>query len=128
MNPGSNRQKVREAPVTAVIGMDLAFHEQLPKLFPHTDTRAWFEGKPAPIEATAFRNGRLQGAYLMIAARAHGLDVGAMSGFDHAKIDAAFFAGTPVRSNFLCNLGYGDKTKLFGRSPRLEFDEACRIL
>ncbi len=127
MNPGSNRQKVREAPVTAVIGMDMAFHEQLPKLFPHTDARAWFEGKPELIEATAFRNGSLQGAYLMIAARALGLDCGPMSGFDAAAMDAAFWAGTAVRTNFVCTLGYGDASRLFARGPRLSFDEACRL-
>ncbi len=127
MNPGSNRQKVREAPVTAVIGMDLAFHEKLPTLFPHTDARAWFDGQPALIESTAFRNSSLQGAYLMIAARALGLDCGPMSGFDAAAIDAAFWAGTAVRTNFVCTLGHGDATRLFERGPRLAFDEACRL-
>ncbi len=127
MNPGSNRQKVREAPVTAVIGMDLAFFEQLPKLFPHADARAWFVGKPAHIEATAFRNSSLQGAYLMMAARALGLDCGPMSGFDAAAMDAAFWAGTSVRTNFVCSLGYGDASRLFARGPRLAFDEACQL-
>ena len=127
MNPGSNRQKVREAPVTAVIGMDLAFHEKLPQLFPHTDARAWFEGQPALIEATAFRNGSLQGAYLMLAARALGLDCGPMSGFDAAAMDAAFFAGTAVRTNFVCALGHGDPSRLHPRGPRLAFDEACTL-
>lgn len=127
MNPGSNRQKVREAPVTAVIGMDLAFHDKLPQLFPHTDARAWFEGKPELIQATAFRNGSLQGAYLMMAARALGLDCGPMSGFDAAAMDAAFWAGTAVRTNFVCCLGYGDASRLFPRGPRLAFDEACRL-
>jgi 3-hydroxypropanoate dehydrogenase len=127
MNPGSNRQKVREAPVTAVIGMDLAFHDQLPKLFPHTDAKAWFIGKPELIETTAFRNGSLQGAYLMIAARALGLDCGPMSGFDAAAMDAAFWAGTSVRTNFVCTLGYGDASRLFARGPRLAFDEACSL-
>jgi 3-hydroxypropanoate dehydrogenase len=127
MNPGSNRQKVREAPVTAVIGMDLAFPEQLPLLFPHTDARAWFEGKPELTEATAFRNGSLQGAYLIIAARALGLDCGPMSGFDAAALDAAFWAGTAVRTNFVCTLGYGDASRLFERGPRLAFDQACRL-
>jgi 3-hydroxypropanoate dehydrogenase len=127
MNPGSNRQKVREAPVTAVVGMDMAFYERLPQLFPHADARAWFVGKPAHIEATAFRNSSLQGGYLMIAARALGLDCGPMSGFDAAAMDAAFWAGTTVRTNFVCALGYGDAARLFARGPRLSFDEACTL-
>jgi 3-hydroxypropanoate dehydrogenase len=127
MNPGSNRQKVREAPVTAVVGMDMAFYERLPQLFPHADARAWFVGKPAHIEATAFRNSSLQGGYLMIAARALGLDCGPMSGFDAAAMDAAFWAGTTVRTNFVCALGYGDASRLFPRGPRLAFDEACTL-
>lgn len=126
MSPG-NRAKVTEAPVTAIVGMDLAFHEKLPQLFPHTDARSWFEGKPELIASTAFRNSSLQGAYLIIAARALGLDCGPMSGFDAAKLDAAFFAGTSVKSNFVCTLGRGNPAKLFARSPRLGFDEACRI-
>ena len=127
MNPGSNRQKVREAPVTAIIGMDMAFYERLPQLFPHADARAWFVGKPAHIEATAFRNSSLQGGYLMMAARALGLDCGPMSGFDAAAMDAAFWAGTTVRTNFVCALGYGDASRLFARGPRLSFDEACTL-
>lgn len=127
MNPGSNRQKVREAPVTAVVGMDMAFYERLPQLFPHADARAWFVGKPAQIEATAFRNSSLQGGYLMMAARALGLDCGPMSGFDAAAMDAAFWAGTTVRTNFVCALGYGDASRLFPRGPRLAFDEACTL-
>jgi 3-hydroxypropanoate dehydrogenase len=124
-----NLAKTMAVPVTAVIGYDLDFYEHLPRLFPHDQTaRSWFAGKPAVIEATAFRNGTLQGAYLMLAARAHGLDCGPMSGFDNAKVDEAFFAGTSVRSNFLCNLGYGDPSKLFERSPRYAFDEVCKIL
>jgi nitroreductase len=115
------------APVTAIIGYDLEFYEKLPQLFPHADARAWFAGKPAVIETTAFRNGSLQGAYFILAARAVGLDCGPMSGFDNIKVDAEFFAGTSVRSNFLCNLGHGDPAKLFARSPRLAFDDACRI-
>ena len=117
-----NQAKVRAAPVTAIIGMDLAFHEQLPRLFPHTDARSWFAGKPAHIEATAFRNSSLQGAYLIIAARALGLDAGPMSGFDAAKVDAAFWDGTAVRSNFICALGHGDPARLHPRNPRLAFD------
>ena len=127
MNEGSNRRKVREAPVTAVIGMDLAFPDTLPRLFPHTDARAWFEGQPALIETTALCNASLQGAYLMMAARALGLDCGPMGGFDAAAMDAAFWAGTAVRTNFVCTLGRGDATRLFPRGPRLGFDEACRL-
>ena len=115
------------APVTAIIAYDLAFYEKLPQLFPHTDARSWFVGKQELIEKTAFRNGSLQGAYFILAARAVGLDCGPMSGFDNAAVDAAFFAGTAIRSNFLCNLGYGDGSKLFARGPRLSFEEACRI-
>ncbi|NWG30102.1 MAG: malonic semialdehyde reductase [Rhodocyclaceae bacterium] len=123
-----NRAKVRAAPVTAILGMDMAFYEQLPKLFPHTDARSWFAGNPALIEATAFRNSSLQGAYFMLAARALGLDCGPMSGFDNAAVDAEFFAGTTVKSNFICSLGYGDPAGLFPRSPRPSFDEVCKIL
>ncbi len=126
MSPG-NVAKVQSAPVTAVIGMDLAFTDKLPQLFPHTDARAWFEGQPELVQATAFRNSSLQGAYLIIAARALGLDCGPMSGFDAAKVDAEFFAGTTVTVNFVCTLGRGDPAKLFARSPRLAFDEACRL-
>ncbi|MDZ7591388.1 MAG: malonic semialdehyde reductase [Rubrivivax sp.] len=126
MSPG-NQQKVREAPVTVIIGMDMAFHEQLPKLFPHTDARSWFAGKPELIATTAMRNSSLQGAYLMLAARALGLDCGPMSGFDAEKMDAAFWADTTVRTNFVCTLGTGDPARLMPRSPRLSFDEACRL-
>jgi 3-hydroxypropanoate dehydrogenase len=124
--PG-NVDKTMAAPATAIIGHDLSFYDRLPVLFPHTDARAWFVGNQALIDSTAFRNGTLQGAYLILAARALGLDCGPMSGFDNAKVDAAFFAGTTVRSNFLCNLGYGDPAKLHPRAPRLGFDEACSI-
>lgn len=122
-----NVAKVREAPVTVIIGMDMAFHDKLPQLFPHTDARAWFAGKDAKIAETAFRNGSLQGGYLILAARALGLDCGPMSGFDAAKLDAAFWAGSTVKTNFICALGQGDPSKLFARSPRLSFDEACRM-
>ena len=122
-----NRAKTMAAPVVAIIGFDLEFYEKLPKLFPHADAKSWFAGKPAAIEDAAFRNGSLQGAYLILAARSLGIDTGPMSGIDKAGIDAAFFAGTPIRTNFVCSLGYGDASKLFGRSPRLPFDEACRI-
>lgn len=127
LSPG-NLEKTMAAPVTAIIGYDLEFYEKLPQLFPHTDARSWFAGKPAVIETTAFRNGSLQGAYFILAARAVGLDCGPMSGFDNAKVDAEFFAGSAVRSNFLCNLGHGDPARLFARNPRLAFDEACRIV
>jgi 3-hydroxypropanoate dehydrogenase len=127
VTPG-NLEKTRAAPVTAIIGYDLLFHDKLPQLFPHTDARSWFAGKPDLIAATAFRNGTLQGGYLMLAARAIGLDCGPMSGFDNARVDAEFWAGTAVKTNFLCNLGHGDPSKLMPRSPRFRFDEACRIL
>lgn len=122
-----NRAKTMAAPVTAIVGSDYAFHEKLPYLFPHADAKSWFEGNQPMIDTTAFRNASLQGAYLILAARALGLDCGPMSGFDNAKVDAVFFAGTSVRSNFLINLGYGDASALYPRSPRLSFDEACRI-
>ena len=127
MAPG-NVAKVRQAPVTVIIGMDMAFHDRLPQLFPHTDARAWFAGQPALIETTALRNSSLQGAYLIMAARALGLDCGPMSGFDAAGLDAAFWAGTSVRTNFVCTLGQGDPAGLTPRSPRLAFDEACQLV
>ncbi len=124
-----NREKTMAAPVTVIVATDFAFYEHLGRLFPHApDARSWFAGKPAAIESGGFRNGTLQGAYLLIAARALGLDCGPMSGFNNAKVDAEFFAGTEVRSNFLINLGYGDSDALFPRSPRLDFDEACQLL
>lgn len=122
-----NLEKTMSAPVCVIVATDPLFFEQLPKLFPHADARSWFTGSAAVAEETAFRNGTLQGAYLIMAARALGLDAGAMSGFDKAKVDAAFFADTGWKSNFLCNLGHGDPTALFERSPRLSFEEACRI-
>lgn len=123
-----NRDKTMAAPVCAIIGYDLEFYEKLPKLFPHTDARSWFVGKPDHIAATAFRNGSLQGAYLILAARALGLDCGPMSGFDNAGVDAAFFAGTPVKSNFICSLGYGDPAGVRPRSPRFEFEEMATVV
>lgn len=124
----SNREKTMQAPVCAIIGYDLKFYERIPELFPHNpEARSWFEGSAELAEETAFRNGTLQGAYFIIAARAMGLDCGPMSGFDKAGVDAAFFGGTTIRSNFLCNLGYGDPSKLFPRSPRLAFEDACEI-
>ncbi len=123
----SNAPKVRAAPVTAIIGMDLAFYDRLPTLFPHADARSWFAGDDAGIHETAFRNSSLQGAYLILAARALGFDCGPMSGFDKAKVDAAFFAGTTVETNFLCSIGHGTTEKLFERLPRLAFDEAVTL-
>ena len=127
MAPG-NVEKTRTAPVTAIIAYDTEFHEKLPKLFPQADARSWFAGNQALIDTTAFRNGTLQGAYLIFAARALGLDAGPMSGFDNAKVDKEFFPGGKVKSNFLINLGYGDHAKLFPRNPRLPFAEAAQIL
>ncbi|WP_141701020.1 malonic semialdehyde reductase [Methyloceanibacter methanicus] len=123
-----NRDKTMQAPVCVILGNDQDFHEHLPKLFPHTDAKSWFAGKPQKIAETAFRNGTLQGGYLIMAARALGLDCGPMSGFDPAGVDAEFFAGTNVKANFLCNLGYGDASALRPRSPRFDFDQVARIL
>lgn len=133
----TNVDKTMKAPVTAIIGYDLKFYEQTPKLFPHNPgMRDMFTKSAQHTETTAFRNGTLQGGYLLLAARTLGLDCGAMSGFDNAKVDAEFFtaaAGNPpefieVKSNFLCNLGYGDTSKMFPRNPRLTFEEACRLI
>lgn len=123
-----NVEKTMSAPVTVIVGMDMAFYEQLPFLFPHADARSWFAGNDAAIKATAERNSALQGAYLIMAARALGLDCGPMSGFDQAALDATFFANSTVKANFLINLGYGDASKLFARSPRFAFADACQIL
>lgn len=124
-----NLDKTIAAPVTVIVAYDPRFYEHLPHLFPHNaDARSWFTGNDALAATTAFRNGTLQGAYLMIAARALGLDVGAMSGFDNDKVDAEFLAAEGWRSNFLCNLGYGDPAGLFPRSPRFDFADACRLL
>ncbi len=121
-----NMEKTMQAPVTVIVAYDPKFYEKLPQLFPHNpDARSWFTSNDSLAATTAFRNGTLQGAYLMIAARSLGLDTGAMSGFDNAKVDAAFFAANGWRSNFLVNLGHGDPEGLFDRSPRLDFDEAC---
>jgi 3-hydroxypropanoate dehydrogenase len=125
--PG-NVAKVRQAPVTAIIGMDMAFYDKLPQLFPHVDARSWFVGHEHKINETAMRNSSLQGGYFIIAARALGLGCGPMSGFDHAKIDAAFWAGTSVKTNFICALGHGDPAKVLQRNPRLSFDEACTLV
>ena len=126
VSPG-NVNKVREAPVTVIVGMDLDFHDKLPKLFPHVDARSWFVGDAAKRAESAMRNSSLQGGYLIVAARALGLDCGPMGGFDPAKIDAAFWAGSSVKTNFICSLGVGDPSKIFQRNPRLDFDEACRF-
>jgi 3-hydroxypropanoate dehydrogenase len=128
MAPG-NLEKTMAAPVTAIIGMDMAFYEAMPKLFPHApDARSWFAGNDAAIHDAVWRNSSLQAGYLIVAARALGLDCGPMAGFDAEKINAAFFAGTEVKVNFLCNLGYGDPAKLRPRGPRLSFEEACRVV
>ena len=123
-----NHDKTMAAPVTVIVGHDMRFFDKLPVLFPHTDAKSWFDTQPEDALTTvALRNGSLQGAYLILAARARGLDTGPMSGFDNAKVDEAFFKGTPIKSNFLVNLGKGDPSSIFPRSPRLGFDEACRI-
>ena len=123
-----NRGKTLAAPVTALLGMDMAFYDELPRLFPHADAKSWFIGNDALISATAFRNSSLQGAYFMLAARALGLDCGPMSGFDTAAVDAEFFKNTQIKTNFICNLGYGDAAQLFPRSPRPKFAEVCKII
>jgi 3-hydroxypropanoate dehydrogenase len=124
-----NLEKTMAAPVVAVVGYDLKFFDHLPKLFPHNlDARNWFANSETVAQTTAFRNGTLQGAYFIIAARALGLDCGAMSGFDNAKVDAEFWPDGTVKSNFLINIGHGDPSKLFGRSPRFAFDEVCKLL
>jgi len=125
----ANRAKSLAAPVCAIIGYDLAFYEHLPRLFPHNQSaRTWFEGNAAVIQATAMRNGSLQGAYFMLAARALGLDCGPMSGFDAAGVDKEFFPDGRVKANFVCNIGYGDPAGLFERSPRFSFEEIAEIL
>jgi len=122
-----NVEKSMTAPVVAIIGMDMEFYEQLPKLFPHTDARSWYAGNDEKILETAFRNSTLQGAYLIMAIRSLGLDAGPMSGFDSEKLDATFFPDGKIKSNFICAFGYGDITKLHPRGPRLEFSEVCKI-
>jgi 3-hydroxypropanoate dehydrogenase len=126
---GGNREKTLAAPVTAIVAYDPRFYEKLPKLFPHnSDAMSWFTNNDALAASTAFRNGTLQGAYLILAARALGLDTGPMSGFDNAMVDELFLTDRGWRSNFLCNLGHGDPAGLFPRSPRLDFEEACVLL
>ena len=126
----TNRDKTMQAPLTAIVAYDTRFYEHLPRMFHNPAAIDWFRGedKKALAEITAFRNGTLQGAYFIIAARAVGLDCGPMSGFDNALVDAAFFPDGRWKSNFLINLGYGDASKLFPRNPRLTFEEQCRIL
>jgi len=123
-----NLDKTMKAPVTAILAYDLEFYEHLPTLFSHVDARSWYVGKREHIVTTSFRNSTLQGAYFILATRALGLDCGAMSGFDNAKVDAEFFPDGKLRSNFLINIGYGDRTKLLPRHPRLAFEEACTVL
>jgi 3-hydroxypropanoate dehydrogenase len=127
LQPG-NVEKTMSAPVTVIVAWDAEFYEKLPKLFPQADIRSLFAGNQALIEETAFRNSSLEGAYLIIAARALGLDCGPMSGFDGEKVNATFFPDGKWKVNFLCNLGYGDRAKLSPRNPRLEFEEACRVI
>ena len=128
VSPG-NQNKVATAPVVAIIGYNLEFYLDLIKTFPHNpNARAVFEGKEPLIQGTAFRNSALQGAYFMIAARMRGLDCGPMSGFDAAKVDAEFWPGTPIKTNFITGIGHGDAAKVMGRSPRYTFDEACKLL
>lgn len=123
-----NVNKVMTAPVTVIIGSDLKFYDQLPKLFPHTDARSWFAGNDEKIQKVAFRNSSLQGAYLMMAARSLGLDCGPMGGFNAEGVNAEFFPEGDVKANFICAIGHGDPSGIFGRSPRLSFEEACEIL
>jgi len=123
----TNKAKILKAPVTAILGMDMAFYEKLPQLFPHADARSWFTSSPALAETTAFRNSSLQGAYFILAARALGLDTGPMSGFDNAGVDDAFFAGTTIKSNFISTLGHGDPSSIFERLPRPAFEETNTI-
>ena len=122
-----NLEKTLAAPVTAIVAWDSEFYERLPELFPHGDARSWFTTSPALAEETAFRNSSMQAAYLIFACRALGLDTGPMSGFDRQKVDDAFFTGTTLKSNLLINIGYGDPGKLYGRLPRLDFDDACGL-
>jgi 3-hydroxypropanoate dehydrogenase len=126
LSPG-NLDKCMSAPVVAIIAMDMEFYELLPKLYPHTDARSWYAGKPQAIRDAAFRNSTLQGAYFILAARSLGLDCGPMSGFNPAGMDETFFPDGRFKTNFICALGYGDRGKLHPRGPRLDFDEACRI-
>jgi len=122
-----NVEKTMTAPVTVIVAHDMAFYDRLPQLFPHADARSWFTGSPELVKETAFRNSSLQAGYLILAARSLGLDAGPMSGFDPAKVNEAFFAGSSWQVNMLINLGYGDNEKLHPRLPRLRFDQACKL-
>jgi len=122
-----NVEKTMTAPVTVIVAHDMAFYDRLPQLFPHADARSWFTGSPELVKETAFRNSSLQAGYLLLAARSLGLDAGPMSGFDPAKVNEAFFAGSSWQVNMLINLGYGDREKLHPRLPRLRFDQACKL-
>lgn len=124
---GGNLEKTLSAPVTAIVAWDNAFYDRLPELFPHSDARSWFTSSPEMAHETAFRNSAMQAAYLLFACRALGLDTGPMSGFDRSLVDATFFADSGYRSTLLVNIGYGDERKLFGRLPRLAFDDACQL-
>lgn len=128
MNPGGNQAKVRAAPVAAVLGMDLAFTDWLPRLFPSADARAWYAGQPAKTADAALRNAHIQVGYFIVAARALGLDAGPMGGFDGGAVDAAFWPASPKRAIVVCTLGRGDPARLHPRDPRLSFDEACLLL
>ena len=127
LNEG-NVEKSMTAPAVVIIGMDLEFYEKLPKLFPHTDAKSWFAGNDEKIYDNAYRNSSLQAAYFIMAARSLGLDCGPMSGLNYDKMNQEFFPDGKVKCNFICAIGYGDETKIFDRSPRLDFDEACQIL
>lgn len=127
LSEGNVRQTM-SAPVTVIVAQDMQFYDELPRLYPHTDARSWFAGNDTAIQSTAFRNSSLQGAYLMLAARALGLDCGPMSGFDAARLNAEFFPDGRWQANFLINLGYGDRSRLRPRNPRLDFADACRVL
>lgn len=124
----TNADKILQAPVTAILGMDMEFHEQLPRWFPHTDARSWFAGNDALFETTAFRNSSMQAGYFVMAARALGLDTGPMSGFDNAAVDEAFFKGTTYKSNLISTLGHGDPATIFDRSPRPAFEDTNQII
>jgi 3-hydroxypropanoate dehydrogenase len=128
VSSGNNQAKIKAAPATAIIGYDLDFAERLPTLFPHAPGMKSVFTDPEVAERTAFRNASLQGAYLIVAARSLGYDCGPMSGFDNAKVDALFFAGTKIKSNFICSIGHGDGTNMFDRLPRLSFEDACKIV
>jgi len=127
LSPG-NIDQTMSAPVTAIIAYDMAFYEHLPRLFPHTDAKSWYVGQPEATFITAFRNGTLQGAYYLLACRALGLDIGPMSGFDNDMVDKEFFTSSTYKSNWLCNIGYGDPSKLHPRGPRFDFSEIAKII